>query len=94
MINNFKLWLSKRLLVLSSQLYDQATRDPVEQRTLTDWTDSPTTDKVCLECKKPMWLEGRIEDDIQLCHACYSIDTLLQYGYVSADDLYEFYSDK
>lgn len=50
--------------------------------------------KNCLHCGTAMWAEGYIGDDIQLCHACYSVDTLLQYGYVNADDLYEFYHDK
>lgn len=50
--------------------------------------------KDCLHCGTAMWAEGYIGDDIQLCHACYSVDTLLQYGYVNADDLYEFYNDK
>jgi hypothetical protein len=28
-------------------------------------------DELCLGCSKPMWVEGYIEDDIQLCHLCY-----------------------
>jgi hypothetical protein len=27
----------------------------------------------CLGCNKPMWVEGRIDDDIKLCHLCYEI---------------------
>ena len=25
----------------------------------------------CNGCETPMWLEGQIDDDIPLCHACY-----------------------
>jgi hypothetical protein len=25
----------------------------------------------CEGCGHPMWLEGKIDDDIPLCHACY-----------------------
>ena len=30
----------------------------------------------CKECEMPMWLEGKIDDDIQLCHACYQDNEL------------------
>jgi hypothetical protein len=34
----------------------------------------------CKGCETPMWLEGKIDDDIQLCHACYQDDKLrIQY---------------
>jgi hypothetical protein len=29
------------------------------------------TDQLCNGCKKPMWVEGYIEDNINLCHECY-----------------------
>ena len=48
----------------------------------------------CLKCGTPMWAEGHIADDIKLCHSRYNIDTLMEYGYVNGDDLYEFYNDK
>lgn len=34
-----------------------------------------------------MYLEGYIEDDIPLCHSCYSNDTLDKYGYSNEDFL-------
>lgn len=40
-------------------------------------TDAPDT---CRACGHPLWLEGAL-DNIALCHACYSNDTLREYGY-------------
>jgi hypothetical protein len=34
---------------------------------------------MCLNCDNYMVNEGHIEDDIQLCHGCYDIDTLAKY---------------
>jgi hypothetical protein len=41
----------------------------------------------CLKCDNPMWSEGPIFDDIQLCHACYDSDSLIEFGYFAAEDL-------
>ena len=30
----------------------------------------------CKGCEMPMWLEGPIDDDIPLCHACYQDEAL------------------
>ena len=30
----------------------------------------------CKGCSTPMWLEGKIDDDIPLCHACYQDNEL------------------
>jgi hypothetical protein len=30
----------------------------------------------CKGCDRPMWLEGKIDDDIPLCHACYQNNKL------------------
>lgn len=35
--------------------------------------------ETCLNCTNKMWMEGPIDDDIQLCHACYSDETLAKY---------------
>lgn len=43
----------------------------------------------CLACSTDMFLEGKIYDDIQLCHGCYKLDNLLKFGYVTADELAE-----
>jgi len=36
----------------------------------------------CLECPNLMSWEGPIEDDIQLCHACYNDENLRKHGYI------------
>ena len=41
----------------------------------------------CLECSVSMLSEGKIYDDILLCHACYGNDTLLKWGYFTELDL-------
>lgn len=38
-----------------------------------------TQEDKCLECGRPMWLEGKIEDDYKLCHSCYSMETLRKF---------------
>jgi hypothetical protein len=30
----------------------------------------------CKGCAVPMWTEGKIDDDIPLCHACYQDEAL------------------
>jgi hypothetical protein len=30
----------------------------------------------CKGCSVPMWTEGKIDDDIPLCHACYQDEAL------------------
>lgn len=34
---------------------------------------------LCLECGNPMYLEGKIQDDLKLCHGCYSTETLAKF---------------
>jgi hypothetical protein len=34
---------------------------------------------MCLNCDNFMYMEGHIEDDIQLCHSCYDTETLAKY---------------
>jgi hypothetical protein len=36
-----------------------------------DWVTDYENNDLCLGCNKPMWVEGYIGDDIQLCHLCY-----------------------
>jgi hypothetical protein len=38
-----------------------------------DWVTDYENSDSCLDCKKPMWVEGYIDDDISLCHLCYEI---------------------
>lgn len=33
----------------------------------------------CLNCDNKMINEGKIQDDLQLCHGCYSNETLQKY---------------
>lgn len=44
---------------------------------------------LCLNCSNDMAFEGKIHDDIRLCHACYNLENLLKYGYVTSDELLE-----
>lgn len=76
-------------------------RDYDESDDLMEWNDEleaalsydevPTrssrhrTEVECVECGNPMWLEGYIGDDIPLCHACYSNESLEKYGYDDED---------
>ena len=41
----------------------------------------------CLKCDNPMWAEGPIFDDIDLCHGCYDSDSLIEFGYFTVEDL-------
>jgi hypothetical protein len=38
-----------------------------------DWVTDYENDDLCLDCDKPMWVEGYIGDNIQLCHKCYVV---------------------
>jgi hypothetical protein len=41
----------------------------------------------CKECSCEMSLEGPIMDDIDLCHACYSNESLVRHGYFTAEEI-------